>query len=177
MPAEPSVGRHSMHLRRTSAEIIRLNVQVARDPLVITPVDFQSTKRTNTAALQDFITAETWERICCNSRLTSLVIFLERHISEPITLAEAARAACMQRTAFSRFFRRAAGIGYRKFLHALRLNRASLLIRTSDESITEIAGAVGYSDISTFERVFKEYTGCCPREFRKNSVIVQRNIA
>jgi len=47
----------------------------------------------------------------------------------------------------------------------------------SDDSITNIAAAVGYSDFSTFERAFKEFTGVCPREYRRKVWIAKDHAA
>ena len=113
------------------------------------------------------ISPDIWNRVYCHSRLLKLVTHLEQHLSEPMTLAQAADVACMQRTAFSRFFRRVVGMRFRDFLHAFRITRAIPSMTNSDYSITEIAATVGYSDISTFERSFKQLTRMSPREYRK----------
>ena len=46
-----------------------------------------------------------------------------------------------------------------------------MLLVTVDRSIWEIAAAVGYSDLTTFERVFRKHVGLCPRAFRRLTVI------
>src|SRR5579859_47773 len=72
--------------------------------------------------------ARVWLAVYHNSRLTALLTHLGDHIHEPLTLAEAAAITCMQRTAFSRFFKRATGIPYREFLRAFRISPAILLL-------------------------------------------------
>lgn len=46
--------------------------------------------------------------------------------------------------------------------------RAAELLKTTDQAITEIAGAVGFIDSTAFTRAFKSWTGESPREYRKS---------
>jgi len=47
-----------------------------------------------------------------------------------------------------------------------RLREAQELLTTTDLSITDIAYSVGFSSITSFNRVFKEITEQSPTEFR-----------
>ncbi len=49
----------------------------------------------------------------------------------------------------------------------LRELRATELLRQSDESISEIADRVGFSDPAVFSRAFRKWTGMSPSEYRK----------
>jgi len=42
------------------------------------------------------------------------------------------------------------------------------LMKASDFSISEVAEAVGFKDLRTFERAFKQYTLMTPIEFKKS---------
>ena len=54
------------------------------------------------------------------------------------------------------------------FLRSLRLERASeLLAQGSGSSVTEVAGQVGFTDMSYFTREFRKQFGKTPREYRK----------
>ena len=48
------------------------------------------------------------------------------------------------------------------------LVRLLQLLRETDESVAEIARAVGYESQSKFTAAFKEYFGALPKEYRKN---------
>lgn len=57
------------------------------------------------------------------------------------------------------------------FLHCIWINLHSALTKKplccSDESIAEIAAAVGFGDPNYFSRVFTQIIGISPTEFRK----------
>ena len=105
-----------------------------------------------------------------HSRLSRLLLYLEHHIHESVSLSKAADIACMERTAFCKFFRRATGINYTRFLHAFRIHRAAILLVSHDLSITQVADGVGYQSTAVFERHFKQHFGMTPREYRADAM-------
>ena len=56
----------------------------------------------------------------------------------------------------------------KQYLNDIRITAAKQLLKTSDRTIAEIAFAVGYNNISHFNRVFKETVNCSPTEYREN---------
>jgi transcriptional regulator GlxA family with amidase domain len=82
-------------------------------------------------------------------------------------LAAAASLACMERTAFSRFFRSATGITFVAFRRLVRVQKAMEMISSSDVSVTEIASAVGFAGVASFERAFKCLVGITPSGYRR----------
>ena len=59
------------------------------------------------------------------------------------------------------------GLSYRDLLNQVRMEKATGLLRRSDETITEIAHVLGYSDPSHFARAFKRSTGFSPRAYTR----------
>jgi AraC-like DNA-binding protein len=89
------------------------------------------------------------------------------HYSEPISLGRAARIAGMEKTYFSAFFRQKAGIPFTTWLRQFRIEQANRLMRERDLPVSELAFAVGFRDLRTFERAFKKCTGHTARDFKK----------
>jgi two-component system, response regulator YesN len=77
-----------------------------------------------------------------------------------------ARAVNVEPTYFSKLFRDVAGVGFQQWSMAVRVEAAQNLLCATDRQIREIAAAVGYADVTTFERAFRKLTGLCPREYR-----------
>jgi AraC-like DNA-binding protein/CheY-like chemotaxis protein len=97
------------------------------------------------------------------------VAHMEDHLGNDITLAELAERAGMSKYHFCRVFKAhldRSPIGY---LIDLRIEKARILLRTTDLSMSEIAALVGFNDISNFSRKFKELNAITPSLFRKLS--------
>ncbi|MEA1932868.1 MAG: helix-turn-helix transcriptional regulator [Thermodesulfobacteriota bacterium] len=52
------------------------------------------------------------------------------------------------------------------YLRKLRMEKAMDLIRHGEMNITEIAYDIGYNSISPFSKIFAEYFGIKPSQFR-----------
>ena len=92
--------------------------------------------------------------------------YVEGHLGEDISLHDAAVVARLEKKYFSAFFRRKTGIGFRCWLSQIRIQRAQEMLRERDHTITNVALAVGFRDLRTFERAFKRDTGMTPRAFK-----------
>ncbi len=101
-------------------------------------------------------------------RLRRVREFVEQSYTEPISLGIAAQVAGMEKKAFSRFFREKAGIPFSQWLSRIRVEEAKKLLQTKNYSVTEVAFAVGYQDLTTFERAFKRLTRITPRDFKRS---------
>ena len=66
-----------------------------------------------------------------------------------------------------RCFKGVYGTTIHHYLKECRINAAKRLLQESDQSILEIANAVGYENGSKFTSAFKEATGVTPSDYRK----------
>ncbi len=80
-----------------------------------------------------------------------------------ITLA---RAATMSRAHFSREFRLEFGISPHRYVIERRLERAALLLRTTDDPIGDICRAVGLHSVGSFTTSFGRAYGLSPAAYR-----------
>ncbi len=101
-------------------------------------------------------------------RLKRLHQCVDQSYSEPISLKKAAEIAALESSYFSSYFRAKVGITFTDWLRRVRIRKAMKLMKGSDLSITEVACEVGFGDLRTFERAFKQYTRRTPREFKKS---------
>lgn len=62
------------------------------------------------------------------------------------------------------------GVSFRQKLMASRMDLARYLLRSTQKSVNEISAAVGYADNAAFFRVFRQYTGMTPAQYRKKKV-------
>ncbi|HKS84557.1 MAG TPA: AraC family transcriptional regulator [Pseudolabrys sp.] len=91
--------------------------------------------------------------------------FIEKHLSEPISLAQLAALARLSRFHFSRAFKQSFGQPPHRHLLSRRIERAKLLL--ANFPVTQVALAVGYVETSSFSAMFRRTTGYSPSEFRR----------
>lgn len=102
-----------------------------------------------------------------NSRLEKVTAYLEKRFREEISLAQAARVAGLTPGAFSRFFHKMTHRTFTGYRNACRIREACRLLDETDLSITEIAFACGFGNLSNFNRRFREEKRLAPREYRR----------
>ena len=72
----------------------------------------------------------------------------------------------MSQRNFTRRFRNATNTTPLKYLQNQRLSEAKTLLQNSNLSISETAYRVGYIDVSYFTKLFKEFAGLTPKQYR-----------
>jgi len=100
------------------------------------------------------------------SRLRKIILYMCERDSAPLSLGQAAQIACMEKTGFSRFFKRVTGIGFRAFVQQWRIGLAVDFLRTGDNTITDVATMLDFT-LATFERTFKRIMGQTPSDYRR----------
>ncbi len=101
------------------------------------------------------------------SLLDSLRSALGSHLHESDLTADRAAKICgHDRRRLSRELREM-GTTLSKEIKKLRADRASRQLVDTDQSVAEIAEAVGFTDPTVFSRAFKNWTGQSPRDYRR----------
>jgi AraC-like DNA-binding protein len=117
------------------------------------------------------------KRLNFHLRLRKVVSYLEEHLGESIHLHDASAIACMEKTAFSKFFRRTVGLSFHEFVLAWRVKKAVELMTQSDYTLSEISDAVGFETLVSLEPAFKRFFGCSPSRYRKQILTRQGILA
>jgi AraC-like DNA-binding protein len=101
-------------------------------------------------------------------RIHRTLQFVHENIARAdLSLREAAERARLSPSAFSRFFRRASGKGFSRYVNELRIGRACELLAETDRNIAIIALDCGFENLSNFNRRFKQLRDLRPREYRR----------
>ncbi len=99
-------------------------------------------------------------------RIADALRHIEERADEPLDLATLAGIARLSKYHFLRVFRRAIGMTPYQFLLNVRMRRAAVRLLRSPETITAIAFAAGFGDLSTFNRRFRDVFGLSPSAYR-----------
>ncbi len=96
--------------------------------------------------------------------------YIQRHLSEPITVENIAKELYLSRPYLSRRFIEETGESLTDFILKEKTEEAKRLLRYSDKSLTAIGNYLGFSSQGHFSRVFKKYTGCTPGDYREKYI-------
>jgi AraC-like DNA-binding protein len=120
--------------------------------------------RTPIAAMRPLVN----QRAFLDPRLHAVDEYLRAHLSDPnrLSLKEAALIANVSAEHLCRRFHERVGTCFTDWQCAVRTEAAKCLIVQRHVQLRAVGRAVGYSDGSTFGRVFKRYEGVTPRQLR-----------
>jgi len=82
-------------------------------------------------------------------------------------IKEISRLCGVTREYFTREFQRRYRLAPSQLLKQLRLEHAELMLKTTKIPVGDVSAASGFSDHSTFARLFKKRKGCSPEIFRR----------
>ncbi|HCE45559.1 MAG TPA: hypothetical protein DET40_18620 [Lentisphaeria bacterium] len=141
------------------------NYQTAFKALMIRfliEVDRSSGDRTTGTSIQNI-------KISQNAieRISPALNYLGHHYHEQITVTDIAKRTYVSVETLRRLFHKAVRKSPEKYLHDLRISMAANLLENTSDAVIDIAGRVGYTSLSSFNRQFKSKKGVSPREWRK----------
>jgi AraC family transcriptional regulator len=99
-------------------------------------------------------------------RMVNVLLYIEAHIEEPLTMEAVAEIACFSPFHFHRIFHAFVGESLYAYIKRLRLERAAIQLRNSRESVTAISFNAGYETPAAFAKAFRERFGITPTGFR-----------
>jgi len=92
--------------------------------------------------------------------------YINENFMDDISLDVIADVAGFSKFHFSRLFKQFTDMSFYDYLNQRRVKEAEKLLLNPNLSITEVAMRSGFSSISTFNRVFKQFKECTPTEFK-----------
>lgn len=100
--------------------------------------------------------------------INKVIIYLNSHYGEKITIKELCTYFNTNRTTLSGRFQKAMQMSIIDYLTRIRVEMAGLMLRDTNLPVYEIAGRVGYEDLAHFGRVFKKANSSSPSEYREH---------
>ena len=96
---------------------------------------------------------------------------MDRDYARPLDLAQLAGVAYASEAHFIRTFKITFGETPHRYLQRRRVERAMLLLRETDRSVTDICLDVGFTSLGTFSRTFRDVVGESPTAHRARGLL------
>ena len=117
-------------------------------------------------------------KIYYSRRLERLWGFIEESYSDPdIRLTDAARRSGVSQDHLNLLLRRFADITFRDLLARYRIEKCLELLCERNYTLTEIYSRCGFNSPTTFDRQFKRWVGCLPREYKSDLTTIRRAVS
>lgn len=100
-------------------------------------------------------------------RIREVINYINEHFTENLELESLAALVFMNPFYFSGFFKKAMKMTLTEYIISLRINHATVLLRESKQSITEISLQSGFPTPAYFSRAFRKALGLSPLQYRR----------
>lgn len=101
-----------------------------------------------------------------NDAIKRALGYIKAHYSEPLTVDMVASKVNISKYYFCREFHRETGFTVVRYINNLRCREAEKLLRTGKHTVSEVARACGFENLSYFTRTYKAIIGVTPSQTR-----------
>ena len=101
--------------------------------------------------------------------IQTAVNYINEYYSKELTLNEIANVVNLNPAYFSSLFNNVVNVTFSNYLMCLRIYKAKILLKETNDKIYQIAEEVGYKNSYYFNRIFKKIVGITPLEYRNNT--------
>lgn len=101
-------------------------------------------------------------------KLYPAVRYLSGNLTTKVSIDELAALCFMSRSWFYELFQEEYGMTPMEYRDGLLMEKARVLLRSEELSVTEIAEQLGFENVSYFSKFFRKYQGSSPSGYIKN---------
>ncbi|WP_338872150.1 AraC family transcriptional regulator [Spirosoma sp. SC4-14] len=102
-------------------------------------------------------------------RINRVCHYVEHHYARPLDIRQVADLASLTVPAFCRYFKRMTQLTFTDFVNEYRVNQARRMLQSS-RTVADVGFAVGFNNLSHFNKTFRDVTGQTPSAYRKSLV-------
>ncbi|WP_109698720.1 helix-turn-helix domain-containing protein [Chitinophaga deserti] len=121
------------------------------------------------------MSSEQYPKVYLYRRIVQAKMFIDRHYAEEIDLENISDEAYFSKFHFIRLFKSIYGKTPQKYLQAVRIEKAQLLLK-GETSVSDACFAVGFQSLTTFSGLFKKIVGEAPSSFAARHKATQEQI-
>ena len=103
-------------------------------------------------------------------KIEQTINYMMDHLDQPLQVATLAAMACVSPSHYFVLFKRRTGSAPMDYFTRLRMEHARTLLDSTNQSVKEVAAALGYDDPFYFSRVFKAVNRVAPSYYRQQQL-------
>lgn len=92
--------------------------------------------------------------------------YIEDNYSEQIGLSELANVVHISKEYLCRVFHTVSDVSLIEYLNRFRIRKSAYMLINTSKNISEISCFCGFNNSSYFNKLFKRYMGCTPKQYR-----------
>jgi AraC-like DNA-binding protein len=100
-------------------------------------------------------------------QIRPVLAYVEGHCRESITLDDVAGVVHVSPSRVRHVFKDVTGVSFKEYVTQVRVAEAKRLLLATDLSVAEVAGAISYSNLHQFYKVFHRSCAMSPGEYRR----------
>ncbi len=101
------------------------------------------------------------------ARLSKVYHYIDQNLNKKITLSDLSGQVCLSEDYFSKIFNETMGVRPMEYVSRKRIERAQMLLLTTNLTVSQVAEKVGVTNYSYFSTLFKKYTLTSPEKYQK----------
>lgn len=101
------------------------------------------------------------------TRVTKVIQYIHNHYAEDISLKDLSERFYVSEYYLCREFKKSTKRTIVEYIRQTRIMNAKRLFMETDRNVTEVARETGFSNLTHFNRVFREIADVTPSEYRK----------
>ncbi|MGM9680493.1 MAG: helix-turn-helix domain-containing protein [Eubacteriales bacterium] len=99
-------------------------------------------------------------------QMQGIIQYINSHIGSPLSMEEISDHFHYSKDYIAKIFKEQHGVTIKQYIVQKKLSVAKRLLTTSDIPISLVGQAVGFSDVSLFEKFFKYHVKLTPRKYK-----------
>lgn len=103
-----------------------------------------------------------------DARVTKCLQYIHENTDKDISIKQLANIACLTEDHLIRIFKKEIKTTPLKYIHTKKMEKAQLLLITTEMPIRDIAMELSMDNTSYFNRIFKLYTGKTPSQYKES---------
>lgn len=99
--------------------------------------------------------------------VNQIIAYIKNNYAKKLTYDDLTKMICVSRSKLFLMFKQITGKTIGKYIEDVRIERACMLLSTTNDTVFKVMLDVGYKDMKMFCKRFKEFTDMTPTNYRK----------